>query len=56
MLTCRLSNGQFDEYPLAWAIPIKQALLICGYFIQTGELYGNASYPFADGDGHLAGR
>jgi len=33
----RLSNGQSDEYPLAWALPVEDLLRAMEYFVQEGK-------------------
>jgi hypothetical protein len=30
-----LSNGQVDAYPVAWTLPLEQALAACEYFFET---------------------
>ena len=37
-LSFRLDNGQIDEYPAAWTIPVNVALEALRYFCDTGEL------------------
>lgn len=32
MIEYRLSNGQFDTYPLAWALPLKEIERALDYF------------------------
>jgi hypothetical protein len=31
-----LSNGQIDEYPAAWAVPLNDALEACEHFVASG--------------------
>jgi hypothetical protein len=30
-----LDNGQRDEYPIAWTLPLEQAIFACEYFVAT---------------------
>jgi hypothetical protein len=30
-----LDNGQLDEYPIAWTLPLEQAMATCEYFAVT---------------------
>ena len=32
-LEFRLSNGQMDEYPVAWTLPLEEACAACEYFV-----------------------
>ena len=32
-----LSNGQMDEYPVAWTLPLEEACAACEYFIHSQE-------------------
>ena len=37
MLTYTLENGQQDEYPTSWTIPIEEAIRVVQYFSRTGD-------------------
>ena len=37
VLEFRLSNGQRDEYPVAWTLPTTQVMRVVEYFFTTGE-------------------
>lgn len=30
-----LDNGQVDEYPMAWTLPVEQTIAACEYFVAT---------------------
>ena len=38
MMESALSNGQFDEYPTAWVIPVEIIYKALEYFEKTGNL------------------
>jgi hypothetical protein len=35
LLEFMLANGQRDEYPIAWTLPLEQAMAVCEYFVTT---------------------
>ncbi len=43
MIEYRLSNGQHDEYPASWALPVDQLLEAMDYFVEY-----RARAPFVD--------
>jgi hypothetical protein len=39
-----LSNGQRDEYPAAWTLPLEEACAACDYFVLSGGDRSSAVY------------
>lgn len=35
-LPFRLSNGQGDEFPVAWTLPLGEAIAACEHFVTSG--------------------
>ena len=35
VMVFELANGQRDEYPMSWTIPLEDAIAACAYFIAT---------------------
>ncbi len=35
LMAFRLGNGQYDQYPAAWTLPLSDAIAVCEYFIAS---------------------
>jgi hypothetical protein len=54
MMDFYLSNGQLDEYPLAWTIPIKQVFAALEWFAAKGNSPRDIAWHNDSGDGAMS--
>ncbi len=47
----RLSNGQVDEYPLAWTYPVEDVLRALEAFVASGRMLSHIAWHNDSGDG-----
>ena len=51
----RLGNGQKDEYPIAWTLPIQEIQRALDYFKRTGKPPPFITWHNDSGDGTVIG-
>ncbi len=55
MMKFLLSNGQMDEYPSEWTLPIQEIQRALDYFRQTGKPPSFITWHNDSGDGTVIG-
>jgi len=52
----RLDNGQVDEYPVSWAVPVEEVKKAMQHFLRTGAPAPWIAWHNDSGDGVVIGR
>lgn len=55
LMEFQLNNGQMDEYPVAWTIPIQEIQRALDYFKRTGKPPSFITWHNDSGDGTVIG-